>query len=114
MRLHAPQPEPEPIRMSPPPRHAATADEIALADAGIEVNESIERHRGNLQRLAEDLARLGVDREEIDRQVIELFRAYQRELARNIDRIRAYEADRRGSRSLAPRHPHLSENSDEV
>ena len=53
------------------------------------VRENVRRHYENLSRLAGDLQNLGMGQEQIDDHVIEIFKEYERELASNIERIKA-------------------------
>ena len=53
------------------------------------VRENVRRHYENLSRLAGDLQNLGMGQEQIDEHVIEIFKEYERELASNIERIKA-------------------------
>lgn len=59
------------------------------------VRENVRRNYENLSRLAGDLQNLGMGQEQIDEHVIEIFKEYERELASNIERIKAA-SDRSG------------------
>lgn len=48
--------------------------------------ENVERHIENLSRLAEDLKNLGMDQQEIDDHVIEIFEQYRCALMDNMER----------------------------
>ena len=51
------------------------------------VQDNIRQHYDNLARLAEDLKNFGMDDEQIDDHVREIFSEYERELKANIRRI---------------------------
>ncbi|NNE82414.1 MAG: hypothetical protein HKN28_00425 [Alphaproteobacteria bacterium] len=53
------------------------------------VRDNVRRHYENLLRLAGDLQNLGMGQEQIAEHVIEIFKEYERELASNIERIKA-------------------------
>jgi hypothetical protein len=59
------------------------------------VQKNVRRHHENLSRLAQNLRNLGLDHEQIDEHVIEIFKEYERELAANIGRIKAASHGRR-------------------
>lgn len=52
-----------------------------------QIHESFKQHYENLTRLATDLQKLGMDQQQIDEHVSEIFKEYERELAANIRRI---------------------------
>ncbi len=64
-----------------------TADQGTLGEKS--VRENVERHTATLASLADNLRKLGIDGCEIDEHVTGIFQEYQRELSRNIQRIRA-------------------------
>lgn len=51
------------------------------------IHESFKQHYENLTRLSADLQKLGMEQQQIDEHVIEIFKEYERELAANIRRI---------------------------
>ncbi|MBC8240288.1 MAG: hypothetical protein H8E30_07415 [Alphaproteobacteria bacterium] len=53
------------------------------------VQENFAQHYENLTRLAGSLRELGMEQEAIDEHVIGIFGEYERELATNIERIKA-------------------------
>lgn len=55
----------------------------------VQARENIKRHCDDLTRLADNLRKLGIDQEEIDGHVIEIFKGYERELLASIERIKA-------------------------
>ena len=59
------------------------------------VRANIRRHHEVLTRIAHNLRNLGMDHEQIDEHVVELFEEYERELAANIGRIKAAQLSRR-------------------
>ena len=52
------------------------------------VRENFEKHYQNLLRVAGDLENLGMDQQQIDDHVIEIFNEYETELAANIRPIK--------------------------
>ena len=60
-----------------------------------EVQENFKRHHENLTRLADNLKNIGMDQQAIDGHVLEIFKEYERELAANIQRIKAAGETRR-------------------
>ncbi len=59
------------------------------------VRANIRRHHEILTHMAQNLRSLGMDHEQIDEHVVELFAEYERELAANIGRIKAAQLSRR-------------------
>ncbi len=61
-----------------------------MCDSGLpsEAHASIRQHYENLTRLTQNLKELGMDQQQIDDHVLEIFREYERKLAANIERIR--------------------------
>lgn len=60
----------------------------------ISVRQSLEQHHEHLCHLADDLRKLGMDQQQIDEHVVEIFREYEGELEANIKRIKAAEENR--------------------
>ena len=54
----------------------------------LSIRANLKDHYENLERLAENLTKMGMDDAQIDTHVVEIFKEYERELAANIDRIR--------------------------
>ena len=54
----------------------------------LSIRANLRDHYENLERLAENLTKVGMDDAQIDAHVVEIFKEYERELAANIDRIR--------------------------
>ena len=69
---------------------------LETADGGLAMRESFRRHYENLARLADDLRKLGMDEHEIDVNVMEIFREYERELGRSIEKARQDAKDAAG------------------
>jgi hypothetical protein len=67
---------------------SAVNDRLAAVAAVSSLQINVKRHCENLETLAKTLQSLGMDDQEIDRNVLAVFEEYERELLRTISQIK--------------------------
>ena len=67
---------------------SAVNDRLAAVEAVSSLQINVKRHCENLETLAKTLQSLGMDDQEIDRNVLAVFEEYERELLRTIGQIK--------------------------
>jgi hypothetical protein len=67
---------------------SAVNDRLAAVAAVSSLQINVKRHCENLETLAKTLQSLGMDDQEIDRNVLAVFEEYERELLRTIGQIK--------------------------
>jgi hypothetical protein len=67
---------------------SAVNDRLAAVAAVSSLQINVKRHCENLETLAKTLQSLGMDDQEIDRNVLAVFEEYERELLRTITQIK--------------------------
>jgi hypothetical protein len=66
---------------------SAIKQRLDAADGGEVAHESFKRHYENLEKLAANLRKIGMDEREVDENIILVFREYERELTNYINNI---------------------------
>ena len=72
---------------------SAVKDRLAAVATAPALQSSMKRHYENLETLAKSLQSLGMDDQEVDRNVLAVFEEYERELLRTISHLREAASD---------------------